>query len=35
MIYDSNNKKWVVKDSAAHDLRKVIKKKVTTTFNIK
>ena len=34
MIYDSNNKKWVVKDSAAHDLRKVIKKKVTTTFNI-
>ena len=35
MIYDSNNKKWVVKDSAAHELRKVIKKKVTTTFNIK
>ncbi|MDC0415063.1 LPS export ABC transporter periplasmic protein LptC [Gammaproteobacteria bacterium] len=35
MTYDSNNKKWVVKDSAAHDLRKVIKKKVTTTFNIK
>ena len=35
MIYDSNNKKWIVKDSAAHDLRKVIKKKVTTTFNIK
>jgi LPS export ABC transporter protein LptC len=35
MIYDSNNKKWVVKDSAAHDLRKVIKKKVTTIFNIK
>ena len=35
MIYDSNNKKWVVKDSAAHDLRKVIKKKVTTTFDIK
>ena len=35
MIYDSNNKKWIVKDSAAHDLRKVIKRKVTTTFNIK
>ena len=35
MIYDSNNKKWVIKDSAAHDLRKIIKKKVTTTFNIK
>jgi len=35
MIYDSNNKKWIVKDSAAHDLKKVIKKKVTTTFNIK
>jgi LPS export ABC transporter protein LptC len=35
MIYDSNNKKWIVKDSAAHDLRNIIKKKVTTTFNIK
>ena len=34
MIYDSNKKKWIVKDSAADDLRKVIKKKVTTTFNI-
>jgi LPS export ABC transporter protein LptC len=35
MIYDSNKKKWIVKDSAAHDLRKIIKKKVTTTFIIK
>ena len=35
MVYDSNKKKWIVKDTAAHDLRKVIKKKVTTTFNIK
>ena len=35
MAYDSNKKKWIVKDTAAHDLRKVIKKKVTTTFNIK
>ena len=34
MVYDSNKKKWIVKDTAAHDLRKVIKKKVTTTFNI-
>ena len=34
MAYDSNKKKWIVKDTAAHDLRKVIKKKVTTTFNI-
>ena len=35
MIYDSNNKKWIVKDTAAHDLRKKIKKKVSTMFNIK
>ena len=35
MIYDSNKKKWIVKDLAANDLRKIIKKKVTTTFNIK
>ena len=35
MIYDSNKKKWIVKDAAADDLKKVIKKKVTTTFNIK
>jgi len=35
MIYDSNKKKWIVKDSAAHALRNIIKKKVTTTFNIK
>ena len=34
MVYDSNKKKWIVKDTAANDLRKVIKKKVTTTFNI-
>ncbi len=35
MIYDSNNKKWIVKDTAASDLKKVIRKKVTATFDIK
>ena len=35
MIYDSNNKKWIVKDTAANDLKKVIRKKVTATFDIK
>ncbi len=35
MIYDSNNKKWIVKDTAAYGLKKIIKKKVTATFNIK
>ena len=35
MIYNSNNKKWIVKDSAAHDVKNKIKKKVTTTFNFK
>ena len=35
MIYDSNNKNWIVKDIAASDLKKTIRKKVTTTFDIK
>ena len=35
MIYDSNNEKWIVKDTAANDLKKIISKKVTTTFNVK
>ncbi len=35
MIYDSNKEKWIVKDIAANDLKKIITKKVTTTFNIK
>ena len=35
MIYDSNKEKWIVKDIAANDLKKMITKKVTTTFNIK
>ena len=35
MIYDSNNKKWTVKDTAAYDLKETIRKKVTTTFNVK
>jgi LPS export ABC transporter protein LptC len=35
MIYDSNNQKWIVKDTAENNLKKIIKKKVSTTFNIK
>tara|TARA_Y100000992_G_C21273041_1_gene498088 strand:+ start:2057 stop:2689 length:633 start_codon:yes stop_codon:yes gene_type:complete len=35
MIYDANEEKWVVKDIAANDLKKIITRKVTTTFNIK
>ena len=35
MVYDSNNKKWIIKDTAAYDLKKMIKRKVTTTFDIK
>ena len=35
MIYDANDEKWIVKDIAANDLKKIITKKVTTTFNIK
>ena len=35
MIYDANDEKWVVKDIAANDLKKIITKKVTTTFDIK
>jgi LPS export ABC transporter protein LptC len=35
MIYDSNEEKWIVKDIAANDLKKIITKKVTTTFNVK
>ena len=35
MIYDANEEKWIVKDIAANDLKKIISKKVTTTFNIK
>ena len=35
MIYDANEEKWIVKDIAANDLKKIITKKVTTTFNIK
>ena len=35
MIYDSNNQKWIVKDTSADNLKKIIKKKVSTTFNIK
>ena len=35
MIYDANEEKWIVKDTAANDLKKIITKKVTTTFNIK
>ena len=35
MIYDANEEKWIVKDVAANDLKKIITKKVTTTFNIK
>ncbi len=34
MIYDSKNKNWIVKDTAASDLKKKIRKKVSTTFNI-
>ena len=34
MIYDANDEKWIVKDIAANDLKKIITKKVTTTFNI-
>jgi lipopolysaccharide export system protein LptC len=35
MIYDANKEKWTVKDVAANDLKKIITKKVTTTFNVK
>ena len=35
MIYDANEEKWIVKDIAANDLKKIITKKVTTTFDIK
>ena len=35
MIYDANDEKWIVKDMAANDLKKIITKKVTTTFDIK
>ena len=35
MIYDSNKKKWIVKDADAHNLKNKIRKKVTSTFNIK
>ena len=35
MIYDANEEKWTVKDIAANDLKKIITKKVTTTFNVK
>ena len=35
MIYDSNEEKWIVKDVAANDLKKIITKKVSKTFNIK
>ena len=35
MIYDANKEKWIVKDVAANDLKKIITKKVTTTFYIK
>ena len=35
MIYDANKEKWTVKDVAANDLKKIITKKVTTTFYIK
>ena len=35
MIYDSNKEKWIVKDMPANDLKKIISKKVTTTFNTK
>ena len=34
MIYDANEEKWIVKDIAANDLKKIISKKVTTTFNV-
>ena len=35
MIYDANQEKWVVKNIAANDLKEIITKKVTATFNIK
>ena len=35
MIYDANKEKWMVKDIAANNLKKIITKKVTTTFNVK
>jgi hypothetical protein len=35
MIYDSNNQKWIVKDTAEDNLKNMIKKKVSTSFNIK
>ena len=35
MIYDANKEKWMVKDIAANNLKKIITKKVTTTFDIK
>ena len=35
MIYDANEEKWIVKDIAANDLKKIITKKVTTTFYVK
>ena len=35
MIYDANEEKWTVKDVAANDLKKIITKKVTTTFFVK
>lgn len=35
MIYDANKEKWIVKDAAANDLKKIITKKVTTTFYVK
>tara|TARA_B100001564_G_C20542479_1_gene624976 strand:- start:718 stop:1032 length:315 start_codon:yes stop_codon:yes gene_type:complete len=35
MIYNSNNSKWIVKDTPANDLKTTITKKVITTFDIK
>ena len=35
MIYDANKEKWTVKDVAANNLKKIITKKVTTTFYVK
>ena len=35
MIYDANKEKWTVKDVAADNLKKIITKKVTTTFYVK
>jgi len=35
MIYDSNTERWAVKDKADDDLKKIITKKVISTFNVK